>query len=147
MNTNGKEVELLVVDDSESDRELIKRMINTDFERDIQLMFEESGNGAVTFFDTRHESGEVVEPGVDLVLLDIQLPDINGFDVLSYVRQQLKDLYTVIVMYSGYRNKEHIRRSYELGANSYVKKPQDREDFHQRFQVFLNYWLKTALLP
>jgi DNA-binding response OmpR family regulator len=60
--------------------------------------------------------------GVDLILLDLNLPDGNGFDFLRTVRQDMKRT-TPIVVLSGMRQEDHIVRGLRLGADDYVTKP------------------------
>lgn len=62
-----------------------------------------------------------------LILLDIHLPDLNGFEVLEQIRDKAKKTFTPITMMSADNSKENIIRSYELGAVDFIAKPIDRD--------------------
>lgn len=76
-----------------------------------------------------------------LVLLDLKLPKLNGFEVLSWLRQQpnLKPL--VVIVLSSSRDPRDVRRAYELGANSFIQKPHDVEDTLKIVHLLKDWWL------
>ncbi len=82
-----------------------------------------------------------------LVLLDLQMPTVSGFDVLAWIRQQheFKSLPVVIVTTSSYGPE--IQRAYELGANSFLTKPVDFTEFVDAVRTMADYWLTRCQLP
>jgi len=74
-----------------------------------------------------------------LVLCDIQLPDVNGIDVVKQVRD--KDTKTPIVMFTSSAIKEDIENSYACGANSYITKPIDLTETMRVLCALCQYWL------
>ncbi len=83
----------------------------------------------------------------DLVLLDIHMPLMDGFEVITAVRAdpQLKNLPVVVMSTSG--EDQGVRRMYELGCNSYVTKPVGFEGFVGVVRQLSGYWLQLVVLP
>jgi CheY-like chemotaxis protein len=83
-----------------------------------------------------------IHPMPDVVFLDIKMPNLNGHEVLEWVRSQpnLKGL--PVVMLTGSVLMEDVHRAYELGANSYLQKVGNQEEFRQAVRVVLKYWLE-----
>ena len=83
----------------------------------------------------------------DLVLLDIRLPGIDGFDVLRTVRQDERSRPLPVVMVSTSDDPGDVTRSYALGANAFITKSPDYEDFSRRLTDVQDFWSQTAELP
>jgi len=86
-------------------------------------------------------------PLPSLLLLDLKMPRLDGFDVLNWIKKQpgLRALRVVVLTSS-----EHIfdvNRAYDLGANSFLVKPLDFDRFHETCYVIKNYWLSTIKTP
>jgi two-component system response regulator len=91
------------------------------------------------------EDGSAARP--DLVLLDINLPKVNGLDVLAKVRSTAAVSTVPIVMLTASGRREDIDRSYQLGANSYIQKPIVFERLTRTLEVVRQYWFEVATLP
>ncbi len=83
----------------------------------------------------------------DLVLLDINLPKVNGLDVLAKVRGTAAVATVPIVMLTASGRREDIDRSYQLGANSYIQKPIVFERLTRALEIIRQYWFEVATLP
>ena len=68
----------------------------------------------------------------DLVILDINLPEKNGFEVCAWLKQDFRFTRTPIIFISGHGNKDNRRRAFELGAADFIDKPFDASSFLQR---------------
>jgi two-component system, response regulator len=81
-----------------------------------------------------------------LVLLDLAMPGINGFDLLERLRQekQFQDLPVTVLSGSAYR--KDVTRAYELGANSFLFKPSDFPNFTAAIKEAVGFWLGTPRL-
>ena len=86
-------------------------------------------------------------PFPDLVLLDLKMPKMDGFEVLRWLRQQpvLKRL-RVIVLTNSARECD-VELAYEVGANSYLVKPTHFEDLVKTMQIVGDFWLNDPLMP
>ena len=86
-------------------------------------------------------------PLPDLFLLDLKMPRVNGFEVLKWVREQpgLAPL-RVLVLTSSDQIRD-VNEAYKLGANSFLVKPMDFQDFAQLSRLIQEFWLKASKAP
>ena len=81
-----------------------------------------------------------------LIVLDIKLPKVSGFELLRYIKGE-EDTRTIpVVMFTSSSERQDIDRSYQLGANSYLVKPIDFLEFSAAIQQMELYWLRTNRL-
>jgi two-component system response regulator len=83
----------------------------------------------------------------DLVLLDINLPKVNGFDVLQHVRASSGVSNVPIVMLTASARVEDVERSYRLGANSFIQKPIVFDRLTRALEIVRQYWFDVVTLP
>ena len=118
---NAHRPTVLIVDDSPMNRDILSEILSDDFE------VLEASNGAecLEILDARG-------PELSILLLDIVMPDMDGFDVLSRMAAQglLEDL--PVVMISSEDSAQTVRRAYELGASDYISRPFDARIVHRR---------------
>jgi CheY-like chemotaxis protein len=86
-------------------------------------------------------------PGADLLLLDLHMPQKNGFEVLQHVKKQEHLRRIPVVMFSSSEASDDINRAYDLHANAYVLKRPDFADLSRSLDAILHFWLRTATLP
>lgn len=86
-------------------------------------------------------------PTPDLILLDIKLPNKNGFEVLTAIKENKRHRRIPVVMLTSSDADVDIERSYELGANSYVTKPIKTDELFIKLQNIPDYWLGINALP
>jgi CheY-like chemotaxis protein len=86
-------------------------------------------------------------PLPDLLLLDLKMPRVNGFEVLKWIREQpgLAPL-RVLVLTSSDQIRD-VNEAYKLGANSFLVKPLDFQDFTQLSRLIQDFWLKASKTP
>lgn len=89
--------------------------------------------------------GEAFVP--DLILLDVNLPKVNGLDVLARVRAGEGVSMVPVIMLTASAREEDVLDSYTRGANSYIQKPVVFERFTRALEVLGIYWLEVATLP
>jgi two-component system response regulator len=82
-----------------------------------------------------------------LVLLDLKLPRIDGLEVLQQIRQNEKTQILPVVILTSSREEQDIVQGYNLGANSYVRKPVDYNEFVQAVSQLGVFWLLLNELP
>jgi two-component system response regulator len=121
---------VLLVEDGRDDVDLMK------------LAFEKNDirSTLVVATDAR-EAMEILRSRVpDLVLLDLNLPKMNGLELLRLMRAEAASRLVPVVVLSSSKQESDVRASFELGANSYVRKPVDFEQFVQAIRSIVSYW-------
>lgn len=76
-----------------------------------------------------------------VVVLDPDLPRIDGLEVLRRIRAELRTSLMPVVMFARSGTSEDVREAYRLGANSYVRKPLDAQEFERATALIARYWL------
>ena len=102
---------VLIVDDIPENIQNLGEMIK-DFDLDVKIA--EGGQEAINIIDTYTP---------DIILLDLMMPRVNGWDVIDHVRKKYSKNEMVIIVVSLLSNKDNIDECYELGANDYISKP------------------------
>ena len=130
---------LLLIEDSADDRMLAVRALA---EGDLSLRVQTAEDGS----DAIRQIADMDENGYPrMVLLDLNLPDVHGLDVLSSLRQDPALAHVPIIVFSSSDESEEVEESYLRGANSFVKKPSSGEHFAHVIRTTARYWLHTNL--
>lgn len=82
-----------------------------------------------------------------VVLLDLKLPGLSGFDVLSRIRSDARTRFLPVVILTSSTETSDLVQGYQLGANSYVRKPVSFRDFLGATQQIAGYWLTLNVVP
>ncbi|MBD1844490.1 response regulator [Cyanobacteria bacterium FACHB-63] len=140
---------LLVVEDSDEDFEALQRIIRkTSIACQIQRCSE--GDEALTFLfsgDSRETAFPLSAFPPSLILLDLNLPGMDGRDILARLKQDEVLKMIPVVILSTSNNPKDIRGCYSLGANAYLIKPIDAVKFKRTVQLFVEYWFEAVTLP
>ena len=102
---------VLIVDDIPENIQTLGEMIK-DFDLDVKIA--EGGQDAIDIIDSYTP---------DIILLDLMMPHVNGWDVIDYVRKKYSKNEMVIIVVSLLNNKDNIDECYELEVNDYINKP------------------------
>ena len=106
------------------------------------------GQEAVDFlFATGRHSSRDPEHSPDLVLLDLKLPKIGGHEVLRRMRADQRTQHTPVVILTSSAEQKDILKGYENGANSYVQKPVEFDEFVRAVKALGAYWLEHNQVP
>lgn len=139
-------VDLLLVEDSRADAHMAMKVL---FKRNIADRIEWVQDGRIALDYLFHEGKYAGrEPGNPrLIVLDINMPGLNGIQVLERIRLHPLTKYVPIVMFSTSEAPVDVRMGYERGANSYLLKPLDHKDYVELLARIGEYWLKENRTP
>jgi two-component system, chemotaxis family, response regulator Rcp1 len=140
----GMPIQVLLVEDSPGDVRLTQEAFRN-ANKAIQLHVVVDGVEAMTFL--RHEGVHVHAPRPDLILLDLNLPKMDGREVLAHIKEDdsLKLIPTVILTTSD--AEADIVKSYQLQANCYLNKPVQLDAFENLVKSINDFWLTKVKLP
>ena len=134
-----KDKTILLVEDNPDDVQLTKRALQ---KNNISNQLEVVHDGVEAMNHLLNAaSGDNSSPLPTVILLDLKLPKMDGLEVLKRIRadERLKRLPVVILTSS--KEEQDILKSYDLGANSYIRKPVDFEQFNEAVRQLGLYWL------
>jgi CheY-like chemotaxis protein len=137
-------VHILLVEDNPGDARLTREAFR-DCVETIQLHVVRDGEEALDFLYQRKK--HVNAPAPNMVLLDINLPGMNGLEVLAEIKKDSLLKRIPVVMLTTSKADEDITRAYELHANCFLTKPVDLEKFMQTVRSLEAFWFGIAELP
>lgn len=129
-----KRQKILIVDDSEFNRDMLKEILGETY----NYLEAENGSQAIQIM------GE--NPGINLMLLDINMPQMNGFEVLKWMNQSQCMDETPVIMISSEDAVDTMRKAYELGITDYITRPFDSVIVKKRVQNTLGLYMKQKHL-
>ncbi|MCK8784024.1 response regulator [Roseomonas sp. NAR14] len=141
MNTAAQAVTIVMVEDDEGHARLIERNLKRAGVFNEVRHFA-SGTAAIEhLFGPDGPNGRPV-----LVLLDLNLPDMSGFDILAKLKEDPKLRFAPVIVLTTTDDEREIRRGYELGCNVYITKPVNYETFAQAIRQ-LGLFLAVIQVP
>jgi CheY-like chemotaxis protein len=140
----GMPIEVLLVEDSPGDVRLTQEAFR-DSNRSIHLHVASDGVEAMAFL--RKEGVHVNDPRPDIILLDLNLPKMDGREVLAHIKEDdsLKTIPTVILTTSD--SEADIVKCYQLQANCYLSKPVQLDAFEALVKSINDFWMTKVKLP
>ena len=147
MNAIGEEdrtIEVLLVEDNHGDVRLVREAFR-DVNRSIRLHVACDGMEAMAFL--RQQGAHLDVPRPDLILLDLNLPKMNGHEVLAKIKadSSLKMIPTIVL--SSSETDVDVLISYQLQANCYLRKPAQWDAFDSIVRSINSLWLANVKLP
>jgi CheY-like chemotaxis protein len=145
MDYTPRSLQILLVEDNEGDVRLIKEAFS---ESRISKRFSvaKDGEDALNYLYKKGQySANTIRP--DIILLDINLPKKNGFEVLNQIKSDPELKRIPVIMLSSSSSEDHISKSYELNANCYVTKPVDFDEYSEVVKTIEDFWFDKAKLP
>ena len=139
-----KPVEILMVEDNPGDVQLTREALE-DCKMINNLHVAEDGEEAIQFLFKENQFKDVPTP--DLILLDLNLPNIDGKEVLEIIKSkdELKRIPVVVLTTS--KADEDILKVYELHANCYITKPLNVDRFFEVVKEIESFWMGIVVLP
>ncbi len=135
--------QILLVEDNPDDEMLALRALRKSAIAD-DLVVARDGVEALDYLLEQNKSGADLPA---LVLLDINLPRLNGLEVLKRLRENAVTHLLPVVMLSSSREERDISSSYDYGCNSYIRKPVDFRQFSDMIVQVERYWLRLNEAP
>lgn len=142
--TTGRPIEILLVEDNPGDVRLTVEALR-DSKIQNRLHIAKDGIEAVAFL--RRKGGYADAPHPDLILLDLNLPKMNGPEVLAEIKEDTGLKHIPVVILTGSKDVEDVTKTYNLHANCYVTKPIDLEQFIMVVKSVRDFWLTIVKLP
>lgn len=136
--------EVLIVDDNPADSDLTTEALSR-CSCPHQVRSVQDGIQAIEFLRRQGKYASVRPP--DLVILDLNLPGKDGRAVLAEVKTDPLLKRTPIIIFSTSQAKSDIKSTLELGANSYVSKPGNLQEFMSTVTSICEYWFRCVVLP
>ena len=132
---------ILLIDDNPDDRFLLRRalvksgIINPIHEAD-------SGSAAIAYLNGDGKFADRTQfPFPGILLLDLNMPLIDGFGVLQWIRSKLAVQGLLVIVLSRLDELSQVNRAYALGANSFLTKPGNETDLQELIDSFRDYWI------
>ena len=142
--TTGRPVQILLVEDNPGDIRLTIEALN---EGKVTNSLHVARDGAEALAFLRREGAYADTPRPDVILLDLNLPRMDGRDVLAAVKvdENLRRIPVVVLTTS--EAEQDILKAYNLNANCYVTKPLDLDQFIRVIKTIEDFWLTIVKLP
>src|SRR6204780_4175858 len=122
----GAKVKILLVDDTPENLVSLEAALDTLGE---ELVFANSGREALRY---------LLEENFAAILLDVKMPDMDGFETAELIRSRPRSRHVPILFLTGYKNEEHLFRGYDLGAVDFLFKPIVPEVLRSKVAVFVD---------
>ena len=142
-----RSIRILLVEDNPDDVAITRRALSRGA-LDDELMVARDGQEALDMLRRQGDyAGPSALPFPDLILLDLNLPRVDGREVLKEVKADLTLKRIPIIVLTTSQRDEDIVNTYGLGVNTYIRKPVNFDRFREVVQTLHNYWVTVATLP
>jgi len=140
----SRPVEILLVEDNEDDVVIIQEVF-TDMRLATLINVVRDGEEALAYLQQKGKYKVACMP--DIVLLDINMPKKNGFEVLEAMKKDPRLQSLPVIMMTTSHREEDVVRAYAEGACSYIHKHVDLDQFKQLIKQFEHYWTGVSRVP
>lgn len=144
MDKQSRSAEILLIEDSPGDVELIHEALRTGKVLN-HISLATDGEEAMAFLN--HGSGYESAPHPDLILLDLNIPKKDGFEVLKEIKEKPGLSRVPVVILTSSQADRDIIRTYDLHANCFISKPVDVDEFLSVVRATGEFWLTLVKLP
>jgi len=140
-----EDIFILIAEDDADDRFLLQAAFEENGFKDT-LCFMENGVEVLDYLYAI-DTSEMDQKLPRFILLDLNMPKKDGREVLKELKQHPELKKIPVVIFSTTNNEQEMRRCYELGANSYITKPNSFESLIKTVAALRSYWLHTSSIP
>jgi two-component system, response regulator len=138
---------ILLVEDNARDEALTLRALKKSNIVNEVVVARDGVEALDYLFATGNHAGRDLDTMPKLIMLDLKLPKVNGLQVLERIRHDERTRRLPVVVFTSSNEEEDLINSYNLGANSYVRKPVDFEQFLEATKQLGLYWLVLNQIP
>lgn len=147
MTSSSRRVVILVAEDDADDR-ILTRDALADSKIGAEPRFVEDGEELIAYLRrTGRYADAARSPRPELILLDLKMPRMDGFDVLRVIKNDPELRRIPVVVLSTSNTRDDIRKSYDLGVNSYSVKPSTYQELVKLMSRIGEYWFRTVEIP
>lgn len=146
-DVRGRVPVILLVEDDPADRELTRRaLVGSGIDVDLRIVL--NGEEALDYlYRKRKYQNPEKSPTPDLILMDLNMPGMDGRQVLQRLKGDPQWETIPIVVVTTSSRREDVVASYQLGCKSFVTKPMDMDQFTEAIHRLGEYWFKVVTLP
>lgn len=127
---------IIFIDDNPQDASLVKYALS---QLDIAVQFSHYEDGPPFLADLDN----IYAPNVACILVDVNMPQMKGFDVVTRIKSHPEFKHTPVVMFTSTNSNGEKIQAYASGANGYVSKPMEIEDIVKAMQAIVDFWVLT----
>jgi len=138
---NARQNPILLVEDNPDDEELTLMALKEAGVQNVVHIARDGAEALAYLFGTEDGETSRRQPLPTLILLDLMLPKVNGFEVLEKIRETERTRYIPVVILTSSDADADVARSYRLGVNSYVRKPVEFTEFVGAVRQVGLYWV------
>ena len=140
----SKKIDILLIEDSPGDVRLTKEALN-EIKMDSELYIVNDGVEAYEFLTKKDKYNDMPTP--DLILLDLNLPKMDGRELIERIKENEKLKSIPVIVLSTSNDQEDVNKLYQLQANCYLTKPVDFLGFIELMKAIEMFWMRLVLLP
>ena len=138
---------VIVIEDNDDDFEALKFAFEEDGAPGLDIERCTTGPEAKHALDRLRDRAEISREDRVLIILDLRLPGLSGFDLLKTMRHDSRLRRIPVVILSSSSNQSDVIESYTAGANAYIRKPRNFEEYVDMVGSFRTFWTGCAELP
>ncbi len=136
---------ILIMEDDENDVFLYQRALRS-IPKCPDYFFTRDGQEGIDYLSGRNEfSNRNKHPLPALILMDLKMPRMSGFDVLDWRRTDANARLIPLVVFSSSTHGSDVRKAYDMGANAYFTKPHDYKELSEKLTLIDSFW-KSAVV-
>ncbi|BBM85737.1 response regulator [Candidatus Uabimicrobium amorphum] len=139
---------ILVVEDSDDDYEITFRAFKKNENLKNPIYRSETGQEALDFvFNRGKYSNPQHAPRPGIILLDLNIPGIHGIKVLKTIKEHEQYKTIPVIVFTTSENEQDIQKCYMQGANTFITKPVELQNFFATIKTLREYWFGAAVIP
>lgn len=137
---------ILIVEDDDDDFELLSEVLNQ-LHRKVIIRRAKDGDETLDCLSLNNLSSQKKLVSPDLIILDLNMPKRHGSEILQIIKNDKKLRKTPVIVFTTSSDDAEVQKCYLLGANSYIIKPMNYDNYLEAIKSLEEYWLDNVKLP